>query len=1358
MKEHVSIRKTSALSEGLDFDALRLQGIAYLQETCGDIWTDYNDHDPGVTLLEHLSFTLTDLAYRAGFDIKEVLYANEEKSNKSIENGFFSSVEILPTTPVTPTDYRKLLIDRIRDIRNAWFDPIDNHLLGYQGLFRVRIQLAEDIDRTSRREQVVNDVRVLIMEHRNLCEDLDEIIVLKTEHLNLSATISIEADAFGEKVLANILHTLEQLLNPGIRFYSREELIAEGQAIEDIFEGPEPFHGFIKKEDLRPLPENTHISTLREAISKVSGVRLVESLIVWKEGQRIHGDEILPSPDAALSLHPDLADSNGKEGSIRLWRNGVPVSINPLQTHQFLNTLKAKAKKGFQIKLDLSDPPVVSTKSFKGLAQYRSFQRLLPAVYGIGPEGLPATANRERRAKANQLKAYLLLFEQFMADYLIQLANVRNLFSIASEDQLTSEYEEHPATYFTQFLADVPNVHELYHHGKPPGTPAKEIQEAILENLHRLSSAFDPSDQRRNRFLDHLLARFGEVYNGDFLQLITSHSKENLSHQLIKGKASFLRNYPKLSSNRSKAFDYTQNAWENENISGLKKRVALLLNINEIANDGASPKRRKYHNRFLSKTEVLEEVQLQRPSTPPPSGISLPFKKMLRLGGDTGNYDIIQHAGGYELYFQDKGAAAGAENVEGQSTHLFTGSMAQCLAARNRLIDRFHKINAGGEGFFFLENILLRPMKTPGSILVLESQLPVGPEKIQLRSLFYSDEKSLNDLSTEILVIATRPSNWTALYFEDHWRIILLKNDQPMLVSSTFDTKDLAEAAKDHMVQFCLDIRDKDPASINNYLRLESEHFPGFDISNSFYSLKLSIIAPAWPALFQENDFRQLFHQVVETNIPTHLTVSYYWLEVEEMAKFEDLFKNWLEVRREEDWDAEQNLSLDLITFLRPAEANIANAGMAEDKIYHNLPAAILTKLGATFGYSFLFPENDFSFIQDLNPEAIKTFPDLSIDNWAVLQSSNPNIIIGEGLKSEILITKAEVRNWQKQAALAKRNRWTDLLRYQRRGLATGTGQPQTEVKPTKVERATQALLRHPEDVLASIRRWLSQLPDKQFVPYPVLNFLIELVGYGIILPENDLRIFSCIDANYEQALNDRGVYTWPHLDSMKSRTWNSVLQERNTEDEVPYFPALKQEISLALTGKWEALIKLQEAGTIEEANTSIQEQINHHLEILMAPLTHGERPLVSRLRMWKLAENSASISRSEMNQLVKVMTLDHLLSSRNFQVFEGIGKKTDAALKDIGISNWRQLAKADAAVLRNTLKSRFNASVLNGIGDWISQARLANDGKWSALIEWQKGPVTPSQGMEAQVTQLEKSINRWIKTNGRPASQSPTS
>ena len=56
-----------------DFYRLRREGIGHIEQTGSDEWTDYNTHDPGISILEALAYAITELAYRTGFPIEDIL-------------------------------------------------------------------------------------------------------------------------------------------------------------------------------------------------------------------------------------------------------------------------------------------------------------------------------------------------------------------------------------------------------------------------------------------------------------------------------------------------------------------------------------------------------------------------------------------------------------------------------------------------------------------------------------------------------------------------------------------------------------------------------------------------------------------------------------------------------------------------------------------------------------------------------------------------------------------------------------------------------------------------------------------------------------------------------------------------------------------------------------------------------------------------------------------------------------------------------------------------------------------------------------------------------------------------------------
>ncbi len=105
-------------SISLDFEKLRAEGIKRLEEWAPFIWTDFNAHDPGITILEVLCYAVTDLAYRTRLPLEDLLASGPK--DKKLKK-FFEAEEILPTCPVTSNDYRKLIID-VPGVKNAWLE------------------------------------------------------------------------------------------------------------------------------------------------------------------------------------------------------------------------------------------------------------------------------------------------------------------------------------------------------------------------------------------------------------------------------------------------------------------------------------------------------------------------------------------------------------------------------------------------------------------------------------------------------------------------------------------------------------------------------------------------------------------------------------------------------------------------------------------------------------------------------------------------------------------------------------------------------------------------------------------------------------------------------------------------------------------------------------------------------------------------------------------------------------------------------------------------------------------------------------------------------------------------------------
>lgn len=204
---------------------------------------------------------------------------------------------------------------------------------------------------------------------------------------------------------------------------------------------------------------------------------------------------------------------------------------------------------------------------FRNPQNYYSFQNHFPAIFGLSEAGLSSGADARRTAQALQLKAYLLFFDQLLAGYLAQLGHITGLFS-SDPGQTRS--------YFHQAVTSFSGYEKLY---------GSSDAAKILTNIEDAAESSDALSERRNRFLDHLIARFAERFN-DVTGIMYSAFGSSRA-QVISAKCAFLNDYPAISSERSLAYNYrlTQDTdlWNTANISGLERRLARLLGIRNAA-------------------------------------------------------------------------------------------------------------------------------------------------------------------------------------------------------------------------------------------------------------------------------------------------------------------------------------------------------------------------------------------------------------------------------------------------------------------------------------------------------------------------------------------------------------------------------------------------------------------------------------------------------------------------------------------------------------------------------------------------------------------------------------------------------
>lgn len=839
MPTSISLSKENPLMPAEDYVALRKEGFNQVEKLGSDFWTNYNNSDPGITLLEAVCYAITDLGYRTEFNIKDLL-APEKLMDDTWKEIFYTARKILHNAPLTISDYRKLIID-IQGVRNAWiqkskdyevpvwidynypyqkkdsscycdvgldktcygklqlnpvviatyidgfqqkltdaknalgnlspnatpddkaaiqtqidtltwqidqltFDDssvlIDSKIVEFEGLYNVMIEYEEEILQEQQREEVRAKVVERLAANRNLCEDFLSVDAVEYEDVGAGIFAVLEEYADPDVVLAQIFFTIYKYFTPSIPFHTIQQMLDKGYEVDEIFEGPPLKHGFIDTPELEAtdLFRDIRLSDIIGEIADIPGIKAITYLHIPFNGINETGAdkdffaawiESLQEQRKIARIVPELSQVVFcKQRDVYTYYVGRPQDRRPDRMLKLFRDLKTQESKYKLIgaQLDFAVP----AGEYMDLEDYYPVTYSLPRCYGVNDKaGLPSEADDKRKVQALQLKGYLLFFEQLLSGCLVQLNHLKDLFTF---DDSVKHNAFTPGLYVTSDpgkvytdtqLAQIADLKVLLidHENRGADHWDKILDDftAVLQNLLETPALFY---KRRNRMLNHLLARFSEDMS-EYESICRWLIPEKVDERLIKDKIALLKDceYYKISTRRAKGYDYTQaDYWDTPNISGAERRVSRLLGF-------ANPATKTLSTDFITvqaNTDGKNIIQLLDPANP---------QKILLTSVPVNDgcctelliSQILEHAG--ERYFyQFLNGKPRRKGQEGSSApfwfELYDGTdttTAVLLAKsdqfqnpedREKTFDRLKvllDIIDGNEGMHLIEHLLLRP-------------------------------------------------------------------------------------------------------------------------------------------------------------------------------------------------------------------------------------------------------------------------------------------------------------------------------------------------------------------------------------------------------------------------------------------------------------------------------------------------------------------------------------------------------------------------------------------------------------------------------------------------------------------------
>ena len=855
---------TAPVPLSLDSPALFAQGLQHLRALARHTWTDHNIHDPGITVLELLSYALADQAYRSALPLPDLLRRAPASVGETAagtaqrtQAQFHAPTAALTTAPLTLPDWRKLLID-LPDVKNAWVEA-DTHAVLFadlaehrlrrdrprhdawcevplRGLYRVRVEFMERITTPAQRTAVLRAVRHTLQEHRNLCEDFTTVAPVRAQYFSLCAEVELLEDASPVETAAQLLFAAAQTLAPAVRPCSLDELLSrplpDGSArtLPDCHDGPLLVHGFIDDADLLAsvLPTELHLSDLVGALMDVAGVRVLRD-IVLNPLQRSDEDDEAAADAAPGDVVADAVPLANRwrvpvrpgrlprlslaQGRLVFSKRGIPLAgWNVAQMPPAVRTRLAALHEAERARLETPLPPPAPPDigTARDLALYRSFQHDFPPLYGVGDTGLPGRPDAQRRAQALQLKGYLLFFDQLMADRMAMLAQAAQRFSVADADLdalrlawLTQPGQQH-----------VLAAQVVHTHAAPVAERSSEQQALALEKVYpdavdavQLAATLETAAEAATRqlhTLDHLLARSGEDLRA-YRDIIGTTFAASAAQQVVD-TAQVLREVNALAHDRAQG--YVQGApatdwWNSDNTSGLERRLARLLGMPDATRRNLST--------------VPHDVYAELDATP---GDEWRWRLRHRISGQillssTTHYATVE--------------AARAEMM----LAIQMGQNPARYDRRTTSDGRFHFVVTDASG-----------------------------EEIGRRIHYVDSEARRDQMIGELIAYLREHYSGEGLYVIEHLLLRPLDAAGPLM-------------------PICSDAR----AGGND----------GCDDVDP-YSYRLHVVLPAYAGRLQDEGFRAFVEDTVRREVPAHCLPTVCFIDSDSMARLEGAYRTWIEM------------------------------------------------------------------------------------------------------------------------------------------------------------------------------------------------------------------------------------------------------------------------------------------------------------------------------------------------------------------------------------------------------------------------------------------------------------------------------
>lgn len=517
--------------EAIHFDTLLNNSLVDVEHYSGKIWTDKGEHDPGITLLEALTWTTADLAYRHTFPVTDLLQPLQKDGK--IFPVEFGPKKVLTCAPITMDDYRRAILDLSTDATPAQFFfrdvqllPITDKNQQYQYAYKAEIgqfvfteaaetnfhvtgdyQIFYELNRGIDKASALNALQTFLAGNRHLCENFQIDDTLGAQEISLKVSVELNDDWVDyQQTLNDIILLIENIVSPSVP-RNKE---GNSQDPTELIQGPDLKNGWITA--LAPVRDyltgfTLDIRKLAQSLKQITGIKSVLVLgftadkdwqvaieakkypVAWKEAHN--------NPQDIASLKKILKDN------IKLSKQGQEVELDAL----YENAITQLFSHHLAVPQALYPMP---TGSYRDTKAYYPTTGFLPTPYGFKTPGLDENA-RHLALFLSPFESWNFLQQAKMILLPEALSFIRDAASLEKQKNLTlEELKENNLAY--RFFAKDNAISHL-----PALTPSSELvysADKELETTNFLLNYFGQQRADRNLENDFSEQEYLDVQHG----------------------------------------------------------------------------------------------------------------------------------------------------------------------------------------------------------------------------------------------------------------------------------------------------------------------------------------------------------------------------------------------------------------------------------------------------------------------------------------------------------------------------------------------------------------------------------------------------------------------------------------------------------------------------------------------------------------------------------------------------------------------------------------------------------------------------------------------------------------------------